>query len=1501
MNQYLKNLKLLEKNHVYSKKMEHDACGVGLVASIDGKKSRKVIEYGIEALKAVWHRGAVDADGKTGDGAGIHIEISSDFFIEKIEMSGHKYDNSEICVGMIFLPRNNYSAQESCRTLVESELTKNNFSIYGWRQVPVNTAVLGEKAEQTRPEITQVLFKYNDKNVTGKKLEIKLYESRRKIENRAIENNLKDFYICSFSSKSIIYKGMFLAEALSDFYPDLQDQRLISRYAIFHQRFSTNTAPSWDLAQPFRALAHNGEINTLKGNINWMKVHEQEMSSPLFENIENIKPVIPPGNSDSASLDNVFELLNISGQPAPLAKLMLIPDAWSKKSMVLPKDHQRLFNFLNSTMEPWDGPAAIAATDNEWVIAATDRNGLRPMRFTITKDKFLFAGSETGMINLAEENIIAKGRLGPGEIIGVRIEKGKLFKNEKIKNFLAKEYKHFNNQIINLDKKIIIKDEKPFFTGNELKKRQHAFGYSLEDLELILHPMAEDAKEATGSMGDDTPLAVLSDRYRPLYHFFRQNFSQVTNPPIDSLRENKVMSLKTRFGNLGNILDFDNLTEENIYVLNTPILSNTQLEKITKFFGKNSTIVDCTFDKNENLENAIEKIKRISEVAVREGITQLLLSDKNISEKRIPIPMLLCVGAINTYLIKNKLRGYVSINVQTGEAMDTHSFATLIGVGATTINPYLALDSLYQRFQKKLFSKFDYVECTKRYIKSVNNGLLKIMSKMGISVLSSYRGGCNFETVGLSRTIVSDYFPGMVSKISGIGLTGIEKKLKNIHKEAFENKDSVLPIGGIYRYRKNGELHQYQGKLIHLLQSAVTSNSYDAYKKYAEGIYDLPPINLRDLIDFRKRYLKSSIDISEVEPVEKILKRFGSGSMSHGALSKEAHETLAIGMNRIKGASCSGEGGEDEKRFNTLKNGDSANSRVKQIASARFGVTINYLNNCNEIEIKIAQGAKPGEGGQLPGFKVSEEIAKLRHSTPGVTLISPPPHHDIYSIEDLAQLIYDLKQINPCARIGVKLVASSGIGTIAAGVAKAKADIILISGHNGGTGATPQTSVKYVGIPWEMGLTETNQVLTLNNLRDKVTLRTDGGIKTGRDVVIAAMMGAEEYGVATTALVAMGCIMVRQCHSNTCPVGVCTQDVKLREKFTGTPDKVVNLFTFIATEVREILAELGFKSLNEIIGRTDLLKQVSKGSSNLDDLDLNPLFVQADPGNNKRYCENQIINEVPGTLDQKIWPEIEKKIDKQEKIEKKFIIQNTNRAVGTRISHYLYKKYGNEKLNDGFLSLNFKGSAGQSFGAFGIKGLSLNIEGDANDYVGKGLSGATISIKLPEESNLVSHQNTIIGNTVLYGATSGKLFAAGKAGERFAVRNSGAISVVEGCDSNGCEYMTGGTVIILGDVGDNFAAGMTGGMAFIYDVNKQFHKKVNPETVVWQTLETEYWINYLKNLVKEHFEQTNSKISKKIIENFKQEVFNFLQVCPKEMLDKLDNPITQKSSVKEVS
>jgi len=1495
MNLYKKNLKKLTEANAYYPSLEHDACGVGFVASTEGKKSRKVVEFGIQALKAVWHRGAVDADGKTGDGAGIQVEIPTDFYKERIEFAGRKHYEGTICVGMIFLPRNDYSSQEKCKTLIETELLRKNYYIYRWRQVPINTSVLGVKAESNRPEITQVIFKSNDKNLTGDDLERDLFVIRKKIEKQSSILNLKDFYICSFSSRSVIYKGMFLAEALSEFYPDLMDKRFISRFAIFHQRYSTNTFPSWDLAQPFRVLAHNGEINTLKGNINWMKIHEQDMSNELFDDIESLKPVITPGNSDSASLDNVFELLIRSGKSVPLVKLMLIPDAWSKRRKTIPRAHQNLFNFLNSTIEPWDGPAAIAATDGKWIIAATDRNGLRPLRYTVSSDKLLFAGSETGMVPIPNDKIVFKGRLGPGQIIAVNLDKGKVYDSKSIKNYISKDYKKYNEQIIDLDKKFNISKEKFIYSGDELRRRQYLAGMNIEDLELILHPMVEEAKEAVGSMGDDTPTAVLSDRYRPISHFFRQNFSQVTNPPIDSLRENEVMSLKTRFGNLGNILDFENLTKDNIYVLESPILSNSQYDKFMDFFRDSIKILDCTFNVQNNLKENLNQLSSEAETAVREGYKHLILSDKQLSENRAAIPMILAFGAINSKLVNLGIRGFVSINVQTGEVLDTHSFAVLLGAGATTINPYLAFDSIYQRYKKKLFGKLNYEECVRQYIKSVDNGLLKIMSKMGISVLSAYRGGCNFETVGLSRAVVAEYFPGMISRISGIGIFGIEKKIKELHKKAFQKNVSILPIGGIYKYRKNGESHQYQGQLIHMLQHAVTVNSYETYQKYAQGIYNLPLINLRDLLIFKSP--RKSIDINEVELETSLRKRFGSGSMSHGALSAEAHETLAIAMNRIGAASCSGEGGEDPKRFVKMKNGDSANSRVKQIASARFGVTVEYLNNCNEIEIKIAQGAKPGEGGQLPGFKVSKEIAKLRYSTPGVTLISPPPHHDIYSIEDLAQLIYDLKQTNPYARVGVKLVASTGVGTIAAGVAKAKADVILISGHSGGTGASPQTSIKHVGIPWEMGLTEANQILTLNGLRQQVTLRTDGGIKTGRDVVMAAMMGAEEFGIGTTSLVAMGCIMVRQCHSNTCPVGVCTQDEDLRKKFTGTPDKVVNLFTFIAQEVREILAGLGFKTLNEIIGRTDLLKQISRGKSNLDDLDLSPLLVQADPGENKRYCVTHSINEVPPTLDEKIYEDIKNSIGK-DKLESSYEIKNTHRAVGARLSHYIFKKFGKEGIKENTVEINLSGSAGQSLGAFGIKGLKLNVIGDANDYVGKGLSGATIVIKPPLDSNLIAKDNTIIGNTVLYGATSGKLFAAGQSGERFAVRNSGVEAVVEGCDSNGCEYMTGGTVVILGKVGDNFGAGMTGGMAFIYDPTDEFEKYVNPESIIWQKIASKYWTEYLKNMIVQHYEETNSSLAKRILNDFELEKNNFKQICPIEMLDKLEQPITTKSSVK---
>ena len=1498
MKRYLKNKKLLSKNFSYDEKMEHDACGVGMVAATNGKKSRKIVEYGIEALKAIWHRGAVDADGKSGDGAGIQIEIAPDFFKEKILATGNTPDeNKRICVGMVFLPRTDYVQQEKCREIIESVLLEENYYIYGWRQVPFNSAVLGETAEQSMPEIAQVLFKKNEE-LTTNDLERNLFERRKKIEKLARENQLKDFYICSFSSRSIVYKGMFLAELLAEFYPDLNDKKLTSRFAIFHQRYSTNTFPSWDLAQPFRTLAHNGEINTLKGNINWMKIHEQDMSSSLFKNVKDLKPVIR-SSSDSGALDNVFELLTHSGKLAPLIKLMMIPDAWSKRSKTVSKNHQDFFNFLNSTIEPWDGPAAICATDAKWVLAATDRNGLRPLRYSITSDNLFFAGSESGMIKIPEEKIISKGKLGPGQIIAIDLKKGKLFKDKEIKDYLAKDYKKYNKQIIDLNKKISAESEEANFTGEELKKRQYLSGLSIEDLELILHPMAEEGKEASGSMGDDTPVAVLSSHLRPVSHYFRQNFSQVTNPPIDSLRESKVMSLKTRFGNLGNILDFDNLTEENIYVLDSPILTNSQFKKFKKIFSKKIKLIDCTFEIKSSLKDRIETIKEECETAVREGSTTLILSDKNISSERASIPTILAVGAVHSYLVKLGLRGYCSLNVESSDALDTHSFAVLIGVGATTINPYLAIDSIYQRFEKRLFGKLDFESCVQKFKKSVDSGLLKIMSKMGISVISSYRGGCNFEAVGLSRAIVSDYFPGMSSRISGIGVLGIEKKIKELHTK-FNKKDIyTLPIGGLYRYRKSGEDHQYQGNLIHLLQSAVGNKSYDQYKRYSAGIHSLPPINLRDLLQITKK--KDPININEVEPIEDILKRFGSGSMSHGALSAEAHETLAIGMNRIKGASCSGEGGEDAKRFKILPNGDTANSRVKQIASARFGVTLNYLNNANEIEIKIAQGAKPGEGGQLPGFKVNNEIARLRHSTPGVTLISPPPHHDIYSIEDLAQLIYDLKQINPKARVGVKLVASTGIGTIAAGVAKAKADIILISGHSGGTGASPQTSIKYAGIPWEMGLTEANQILTLNNLRHKVTLRTDGGLKTGRDIIMAAMMGAEEYGMGTASLVAMGCIMVRQCHSNTCPVGVCSQDKALREKFKGTAEKVVNLFTFVATEVREILASIGYKSINEIIGRTDLLSQVNKGAPNLDDLDLNPILVQADPGRNPRYCKEKIINKVPDTLDEKIWLDIKDKINEKDKNYYEYDTKNTYRSVGTRLSHYIYKKFGNEKLKDDTINIKLKGSAGQSLGAFLTKGVKLVVEGDCNDYVGKGLSGGTIIVYPSSKSKLISNENTIIGNTVLYGATSGKLYASGQAGERFAVRNSGSTAVVEGCGAHGCEYMTGGTAIILGKVGDNFGAGMTGGMAFVYDEENNFEKYVNSSSLIWQKVETDYWKNFLKINIENFFSATKSKIGKKIIQNFEVELKKFKQICPIEMLDKLTNPVTLKIENRKIS
>ncbi len=1499
LTRYRANAKHLKENHAYMPDQEHDACGVGLVAAIDGKPRREVVLHAIAALKCVWHRGAVDADGKTGDGAGLHIQVPQDFFADEVKATGHQLEGGRIGIGMIFLPRTDYAAQETCRTIVEAEILRFGYYIYGWRQVPVDISVIGEKANATRPEIEQIMFDTGtEKDVEA--IERDLFIIRRRIETQVRKASIPNFYVCSLSTRSLIYKGMFLAEQLSTFYPDLNDPRFVSPMAIFHQRYSTNTFPTWYLAHPFRMLAHNGEINTLKGNINWMKSHEIRMASEAFgEHQEDIKPIIQPGSSDSAALDAVFEVLCRAGRSAPMAKTLLIPEAWSKKGTAMPESHRAMYQYSNSVMEPWDGPAALAATDGRWVIAGLDRNGLRPLRYTITDDGLLFVGSETGMVVLPEQKITRKGRVGPGQIIGVDLERGQFFDDRAIKDELASEhpYEEWTKNVVDLEPIIGPGPEPLMFDDKaEFRRRQLAAAISIEDLEMILHPMVEDGKEPVGSMGDDAPLAVLSQQYRPLSHYFRQNFSQVTNPPIDSLREDRVMSLRTRFRNLGNVLAQDK-TQVEVFTLESPVLSTGMYIRMKDHLVGRFFEIDCVFDIGANgpaegaLKEALDRICKQAEEAVASGYSHLILTDERVGPGVAAMPMILATGAVHSHLIKTRMRTFTSLNVRSAECMDTHYFAVLIGVGATTVNAYLAQECIADRHARGLFGKRSLGDCVKRYLDSVSAGLLKIISKMGISVISSYRGAYNFEAVGLSRSMVAEYFPAMPSRISGIGLGGIQKRITRQHAHAFSEDVTALPIGGLYRYRKGGETHAHSAQTIHLLQSAVGQESYQLFRRYSETIRETPPTSLRHLMDFRPRN-RTPVAIEEVESITEIRKRFVTPGMSLGALSPEAHGTLNIAMNRIGAKSDSGEGGEDPARFKPKPNGDNANSAIKQIASGRFGVTAEYLNQCREIEIKVAQGAKPGEGGQLPGFKVTEMIAKFRHSTPGVMLISPPPHHDIYSIEDLAQLIYDLKQINPTARVCVKLVASTGIGTIAAGVAKARADIILISGHVGGTGASPQTSIKYAGVPWEMGLTEANQVLTLNNLRHRIILRTDGGLRTGRDIVMAAMMGAEEFGIGTAGLIAMGCIMVRQCHSNTCPVGVCTQSEELRKKFTGTPEKVVNLMSFLAEEVREILASLGFRSLKEVIGRTDLLTQVNRGAHDLDDLDLNPLLVQADPGPNPRYCTIEGRNEVPDTLDQDIVKDARRFLEDGEKMQLMYTVRNTMRAIGTRVSHHIVKKYGMKGLNPGQLTLDLRGSAGQSLGAFAVQGVKLKLFGDANDYVGKGLSGATIIVRPMVSSPLESEQNVIIGNTVLYGATAGKLFAAGQAGERFAVRNSGALTVVEGCGSNGIEYMTGGVAVILGAIGENFAAGMTGGMAFVRDPSNELPIKINADSVIWERLRSRYWEDLLLGLIEEHAAETGSRHAKRILQQWDLERGRFWQVCPKEMLTRLRHPLS---------
>ena len=1485
--------KWMAENSLYTEETEHSSCGVGLVVSVDGQKSRKVVESGIKALKAIWHRGAVDADGKTGDGAGIHVQIPVPFFYDQIERTGHKPRKDElIAVGQVFLPRTDFGAQETCRTIVESEVLRMGYYIYGWRHVPVNVEVLGEKANATRPEIEQILIS-NSKGVDEETFERELYVIRRRIEKSAAAQGIGELYLASLSCRSIIYKGMMLAEQVAEFYPDLLDDRFESAFAIYHQRYSTNTFPQWWLAQPFRMLAHNGEINTLKGNVNWMKSHEIRMASGTFGDMaEDIKPIIASGSSDSAALDAVFEVLVRAGRNAPMAKTMLVPESWSKQAVELPQAWRDMYSYCNSVMEPWDGPAALAMTDGRWVCAGLDRNGLRPMRYVVTGEGLLIAGSEAGMVPVKEATVVEKGALGPGQLLAVDMKEGKLYHDTEIKDQLAasQPFGEWVGKINDADESLSGVNERAIFSGKELRQRQIAAGYTIEELEQILSPMAEDGKEALASMGDDTPSAVLSKQYRPLSHFFRQNFSQVTNPPIDSLREYRVMSLKTRFGNLKNVLDEDSSQTE-IIVLESPFVGNAQYDELAKEFNAPLVEIDCTFEPGERaLHAALRRVRSEAEDAVRSGAGHIVLTDHYSGPDKIAMPMILATSAVHSHLIRNGLRTFCSLLVRSAECIDPHYFAVLISCGATVVNPYLAEDSLADRIERGLLDG-PLTEAVSRYRDAIDQGLLKIMAKMGISVISSYRGGLNFEAVGLSRAMCADYFPGMTSRISGIGVSGIQRKAEEVHDKGWTSGLDVLPIGGFYKARTSGETHAWEATSMHMLQMACNKASYELWKQYSKKMQSNPPIHLRDLLDIKP--LGKPVPIEEVESITSIRKRFVTPGMSLGALSPEAHKTLNVAMNRIGAKSDSGEGGEDPAHFVPEPNGDNPSAKIKQVASGRFGVTAEYLNQCEELEIKVAQGAKPGEGGQLPGMKVTDLIARLRHSTKGVTLISPPPHHDIYSIEDLAQLIYDLKQINPRAKVTVKLVASSGVGTIAAGVAKAKADVILISGHNGGTGASPATSIKYAGLPWEMGLTEAHQVLAMNKLRDRVTLRTDGGLRTGKDIVMAAMMGAEEFGIGTAALIAMGCIMVRQCQSNTCPVGVCTQDESLRMKFTGNADKVVNLITFYATEVRELLAAIGARSLDEVIGRADLLAQVSRGSAHLDDLDLNPLLITVDGSSKIKYDRDKERNVVPDTLDAEIVRDAARFLKDGEKMQLSYAVQNTHRTVGTRTSSHIVRNFGmRNAFQADHLTVKLQGSAGQSLGAFAAPGLKLEVSGDANDYVGKGLSGGTIVVRPPMASPLVAHENTIIGNTVLYGATDGYLFAAGRAGERFAVRNSGAKVVIEGCGSNGCEYMTGGVAVILGGIGANFGAGMTGGMAYLYDPEGLSETLMNKETLVTCPVTVPHWEMQLQDLIERHAKETGSRRAADILQHWDLERANFVQVCPKEMLVHLPVPLS---------
>ncbi len=1497
---------------------ERDACGVGFIASQEGKASHHLVQQAISALGCLEHRGACSADQDSGDGAGIMTAIPWQLLQNWLKENNLFTPSQEhLGVGMLFLPLDEEKAAQA-RTCVEKILKQHCLYVVGWRPVPVNAEVLGEQAKANRPRVEQVLFASPTQQ--GDDLEKTLYITSAKIKQEVVSTpgleNPDDFYICSFSNRTIVYKGMVRSVILGEYYLDFQNPDYISPFAIYHRRFSTNTMPKWRLAQPMRLLGHNGEINTLLGNINWMLARVNDLEAPHLSKEEMAAlPLVSQDKSDSANLDNVMELLVQAGRSPMAALMMLIPEAYQNQPELANRPEViDFYEYHRGIQEPWDGPALIVFSDGKTVGANLDRNGLRPARYCITKDNYVIVGSEAGVIPIPEADIVEKGRLGPGEMLAVDLQNHQTLKNWEIKEKVAKEapYGEWLRQgRKNVEQKTF--PDAPQMDETEVFEKQTAFGYTAEDLEMILQPMATQAKEPTFCMGDDIPLAVLSDKPRLLYEYFKQRFAQVTNPAIDPLREKLVMSLQMCLGEKGNLLQ---ATPEHAQMLKieTPVLNDGELEAV-KNAGFTTSELSTLFaisDGPQGLENALQRLQEQAAEAVKAGSKILVLSDRadsGINNEYSYIPPLLAVGAVHHHLIQEGLRMKASIVIDTAQCWSTHHFACLIGYGASAVCPYLALESIRQwvsdsKTQKMMdkgrMEKISCLEAQEQYRYAVEMGLLKILSKMGISLLSSYNGAQIFEAIGLGEEVIDIAFAGTTSRVGGLNMQELAQEVMNFHRRAFpELQGKKLENFGFFNYRPRGEYHMNSPEMAKALHQAVAGKNYDHYELYTKHLEERPATALRDLLDFKVEE-QDSIPLEEVEPVEEIVKRFCTGAMSLGALSREAHETLAVAMNRIGGKSNSGEGGEDPTRYivmddvdeegnsetfphlKGLSNGDTASSAIKQVASGRFGATPEYLMSGRQIEIKVAQGAKPGEGGQLPGKKVSPYIAMLRRSKPGVPLISPPPHHDIYSIEDLSQLIFDLHQVNPDAKVSVKLVAEVGIGTIAAGVAKANADVIQVSGHDGGTGASPLSSIKHAGTPWELGVTEVHRMLLDNQLRDRVTLRADGGIKTGWDVLMAALMGAEEYGFGSVSMIAEGCIMARICHTNNCPVGVATQQEKLRQRFSGTPGHVVNFFYFVAEEVRMLLARLGYRRLDEVIGRSDLLKhRENMNIAKTDSLNLNCLMDLPDVRDNRSWLQHEEVHSNGPVLDEELLndPEIATAMANHGQVNKSVKILNTDRAVGARIAGKLAKQYGDTGFK-GQITLNFNGGAGQSFGAFNLAGMTLKLTGEANDYVGKGMNGGELIIVPPEEATYEPANNAIIGNTCLYGATGGYLYANGQAGERFAVRNSFGYAVITGAGDHCCEYMTGGVVVVLGKVGRNVGAGMTGGIGYFLDEENNFPAKVNTEIVTYQRIVSKAGEEQLKELIANHAQRTGSKKAQMILDNWETYLPKFWQIVP---------------------